>query len=856
MSTPLRPFLLLVAPERQPFSPPTRPRPRLRGPNKERQVQRLEPQFAALREALAGKKAALQSDPSGVAPEYVLVIAVHGSARDFHETVARTPGLEWLADEDVRDLDPDTDFYNPSDPAKAMTARLYLVMSNQEALSQLLALHRLWRRNQPLGREHRAWSELFLRIRQIRRWDVQDRLQETGILEDWEERKRAGEETVPVEIELWFRSEARRSDAERRTRKLVQRLGGQVTHVSTIEAIAYHALCVHLPIQAVDRIASSGDVDLIKSDDIFLFRPVPQSHISRGDDEPHMDARSTRPAVDLGAPVVALLDGLPLENHQYLDGRLKVDDPDGWSETYHAAARMHGTAMASLILHGDLSAGDAPLSRKLYVRPIMQPDFSNVTERWSEQPPRDILWVDLVHRAVLRVVEGDDGAGPAAPTVCVFNLSIGDRHRPFVHSMSPMARLLDWLAWKYQVLFIVSAGNPRLDDLVLDGAAPASQQDIEIATIRQIYGRQRHMRLLSPAESINALTVGASHDDHAGPWQPHMDDDRLLVSTPGLPSPFSALGRGFRRAVKPDVLMPGGRLVFRKHITQPTRFYLPLRSPRLPPGQKVAAPNSAGDVRGTWFTFGTSNAAALASRLASRIHDQLQDALDESPQTVAMALWIKTLLVHAASWPPEAKQVLEQAIRNKDNQRRFRDEVTAFLGYGTIDADRALGCTDNRVTLLGGGAIQDGETWTYQVPVPTSLHAHTHWRRLTTTLAWFTPIHAGHRKYRSAALRLSVPQERDSILGVEPVAVDGLAVLRGTVQHQVFERQGRAMDVAEDSSIALSVSCTAEAGPLHAPVPYALAVTLEIAPDLLTSIRPIYDEIRERLRPGVRISTT
>lgn len=94
------------------------------------------------------------------------------------------------------------------------------------------------------------------------------------------------------------------------------------------------------------------------------------------------------------------------------------------------------------------------------------------------------------------------------------------------------------------------------------------------------------------------------------------------------------------------------------------------------------------------------------------------------------------------------------------------------------------------------------------------------------------------------------------MLGVEPVAAPGWAVLRGTVQHQVFERQSGAMNVAENSSIALSVSCTAETGPLQAPVPYALAVTLEIAPDLLTSIRPLYDDIRARLRQAIRIGTS
>ena len=43
-----------------------------------------------------------------------------------------------------------------------------------------------------------------------------------------------------------------------------------------------------------------------------------------------------------------------------------VDDP--------ADTRRHGTAMASLILHGDLAANERSLPKPLYVRPILQLD--------------------------------------------------------------------------------------------------------------------------------------------------------------------------------------------------------------------------------------------------------------------------------------------------------------------------------------------------------------------------------------------------------------------------------------------------------------------------------------------------
>lgn len=55
--------------------------------------------------------------------------------------------------------------------------------------------------------------------------------------------------------------------------------------------------------------------------------------------------------------------------------------------------------------------------------------------------------------------DGDAGSPAAAPTVKVVNLSVGDLLKPFDTELSPWARLLDWLSSKYQVLFVVSAGN-------------------------------------------------------------------------------------------------------------------------------------------------------------------------------------------------------------------------------------------------------------------------------------------------------------------------------------------------------------------------------------------------------------
>lgn len=150
-----------------------------------------------------------------------------------------------------------------------------------------------------------------------------------------------------------------------------------------------------------------------------------------------------------------------------------------------------------------------------------------------------------------------------APDICVINLSIGDPARPFIHMPSPWARLLDWLSWKYRVLFCVSAGN-YLEDIdiglpVPDFQALTGEKRVE-HVLKCIHAQLSGRRILSPAESINAITVGATHSDNSGNYCLGQRTD--LLPHASLSSPAARLGHGFRRSVKPEILFPGGRQLY------------------------------------------------------------------------------------------------------------------------------------------------------------------------------------------------------------------------------------------------------------------------------------------------------
>ena len=596
------------------------------------------------------RRARLQAEAHDLVPEDVVVLETVGTVEKFIGAVERVPGMEWLAEVEEEEIPPDDDFFalnkrGQQRPGKTLRGRVFMVFANQTALRQMLSLWDDWQSNNLLTHGLGKWKDLFQQLRDVRPWGVQDRLLETGILDDWQERVEYGQEVVPCEIELWYRrNPADRRMARNRVAALVDELDGRVINEAHIEEIAYHTLLARIPIAQVHPLFESLDheVNLVKCEHVQFLRASGQMSCSLPDDHRERDSQALTEAEPVGVPVVALFDGLPLQAHRRLQGRLIVDDPDEFERDYPAATRRHGTAMASLILHGDLAAGDAALPRPLYVRPILQQD-SRDWRNHTETVPEGGFVVDLIHRAVRRLFDGEGDVAPVAPQVTVVNLSIGILDRPFDQFLSPLARLLDWLAWRYQVLFVVSSGN-RTQTIELPSGEPDNQEQV----IRSIAADARHRRLLSPAEAVNVLTVAGLHEDESTDPPPLGWSDPY--TTAGLPSPINAQGMGYRRGIKPDLLAPGGRVVVQRAWNAGGQTDALEVCTRLSaPGQLVASPGvNPGDQNAMWHTRGSSNATAMVSRACSWLYDLVEELRGEPTgeviDSIPRAVWLKTLV--------------------------------------------------------------------------------------------------------------------------------------------------------------------------------------------------------------------
>jgi Subtilase family len=737
---------------------------------------------------------------------------------------------------------------------KAVSGRFFLAMSNRRAMQELESLWKQWSKDpaKQLAHGYGKWKDIFQHLHQIRPWDVSDRMKDTGILESWKEdliMKIGTASMIPFEIELWYRKESRiRKRVQTDLERLVREENGKVIASIDMPEIFFHAIKAELPSEKIDKVINEKYSKLFTSNDVMFFRPRGQSNIQAF---PDGDLANFERGTVSGEPIVALLDGYPFTNHDLLADRIIIDDPDDFGSKYtNLNERQHCTAMASLICHGELDADEDSLTRPLYIRPIMVPNPNSFSSPRNEHIPDEKFLEDLIERSVRRIFEGDGKGAPSAPTIKIINLAIGDASRLFLGRLSPTARLLDWLSYKYQVLFCVSAGN--ITNSIDLGMTEDEFKDLEPEnqmrhTMQRIHSDIRNRRMLLPAESINSITVGALHQDYS-----HINylGNRIdILPVQSLPSPISAHGHGFRNSIKPDIYLPGGRQLY----THCSGGKYNIADSHFAPGQKVATtPVNPGESGRYVYKRGTSNATALASRFAALIYEILTELNRENEDSIPderIPVMLKTLLVHGASWAYR-DALIEKCFINEMKPRHKQEIIARYLGFGTPSIERVLNCTDQRATALGSGVIKKNQVHEYSLPLPDTLVAYKQFRRLTITLAWFTPINPESRKYRKANLSFSPPQGYlKNFLKIDRVSADWRQVKNGTVQHEIFEGR-KTTKFEEGDSLKIQVACKEDAGAMDEEIRYGLAVTLEVAEDVDI---PVYEEIKTKLSVPIQI---
>lgn len=661
--------------------------------------------------------------------------------------------------------------------------------------------------------------------------------------------------SVPCEAELCFReSVSERRAAVARVRRHIESLGGAVVSEFAHDHVRYHGLLFTVSSARLQDIARlRDDVMLVRSDDVFLLRPAGQSveRPTLRTDEPVV-AAAPLPAAPIPnrPPIAALLDGMPLQNHVLLRERIVVVNPEA---EYPATRREHGTQMASAIIHGDLAAAGPTITRPLVVRPIMvaDPQLDG-----GESLPGNRLAIDVVHQAVRELVAGD---APAAPTVRIINFSITERFSQFDHAISSWARMLDWLAHEHNLLFVVSAGNHTKESIGTDVPraqwATLSATERQSAVLRAINRDVRERRLRSPAEAVNVLTVGAVADDAND--ADYLGAGFLPYESRHLPAHYSACGLGYRRMVKPEFFVNGGRLPVRPQIPEKGEHAVfdDMTAFVRAAGIQVATPGVAGKLDDTLCSRGTSHAAALTTRAAIQLWDTLEAlGIESSIAPEYLTVMLKAALVHGASWR-EVQEPLRRALGAGLTAGKFRQLAQRLVGFGIPDFSRSSASAERRATMIGYGSLGVDQAHEFRIPLPQSLSGKIGLRRVTSTLAYLSPINPRSQKYLAANLWLKFGLKRENqgeLLNIKRTDCDDDAAVRGTVQHEILEGE-QASIFGDDEFFPIRVNAAEQAAGFSRPVRYGIFVSIEVGEKVPVAV---YQEIAAKIRLPIGVDTS
>lgn len=466
------------------------PSPRKRSPAE--QEEKFGPKFARLAEVLNRDPSglALLADATGLAPERLLVMQLAGAVERFAEAVGKVAGLELL---DVEELDADEAGEKPV---------VYLLFPDVRALQELASLWERWRKERELPRGFAPWRDVFALLRDLRPWGPEDRLSRSDreVLEG-EIAGRSDEKTARLELELVFRKRSEFTEAGCSIEQLIEKNSGRVLARACIDEIAYHALLVELPVRSVREILDQEHVrdTLAWADPIMHIRP--QAEVDVVPPEPDAEeGQAPEPPEPRHEAILALLDGVPVAKHPRLARHLIVEDLFDLERRVQVAGRKHGTAMASLVVWGDLRCSEPPLPRKIVHIPVLGDGDRALEAR---------LFVDVFFQAMKHITESEQ-----SKDIVIVNLSLGNANRVFQGVPSPWARLVNKIAFEQGYLFVISAGN-HAGVFPLCGCATSTafekipEEGRMRLVLHSIDARKAQRRLLSPAESVNALTVGA-----------------------------------------------------------------------------------------------------------------------------------------------------------------------------------------------------------------------------------------------------------------------------------------------------------------------------------------------------------
>jgi hypothetical protein len=428
------------------------------------------------------------------------------------------------------------------------------------------------------------------------------------------------------------------------------------------------------------------------------------------------------------APKICIIDSGIQENHPLLKAAVDHENSRSWvpGQSSVTADEVqgggHGTRVAGALLYPQ------GIPQSANEKAICWLQNARVLDR--DRQLSDKLHVPDVLTDIIDIYHKNTGTR-------IFNHSITGSSPCRIIYMSAWAATIDYLSWQNDVLFIVAAGNipvKRLDGLSL--ARKTLDEHSEAGRAYPEYLLQASARIANPAQSFQALTVGSiAHTTYNKEF-------KRSVAEANHPSAFSCTGYGIWDSIKPDVVEYGGDFAIDSD-TEPNFSTPAAICPELVRTTEGGAPAVASD------SIGTSFAAPKVAHIAAAL---------EATFPQASCLLYRALIVQSARLPEWT-----------DNPAVNLSDAIRMMGYGLPNLARAIGNTDDRITLITQEEkfIHARQAHIYQVGIPPELQspAENFDIRVEITLSYKAEprrTRRSKRKYLSTWLHWECSHKRES----------------------------------------------------------------------------------------------
>lgn len=257
------------------------------------------------------------------------------------------------------------------------------------------------------------------------------------------------------------------------------------------------------------------------------------------------------------APMVCVIDSGVVAGHPLLRGWVVEERDFGSGEETAVDLQGHGTAVAGVVVHGDIAASLEQARWNPTVRICSAKVLRRHPDGWDVAHFPEERRIERTFDEAIRYFHRERGCR-------VFNISVeveadlyeGGRQFPWAEQLDELARELD-------IVIVVLAGN-RSNAPIPEG--PATRDELFRSVRDGLLAPEQ--RVCNPATTALGLTVGSiartdavgDHDPDGIAFRIH---DAVPASLAGSPSPFTRTGPGYsidqtKAMIKPDVVHFGG----------------------------------------------------------------------------------------------------------------------------------------------------------------------------------------------------------------------------------------------------------------------------------------------------------